>query len=69
MASRDNWGPLLVPSNELFVLGDRRDQSLDSQYFGFVTGDDVFARVRRVYFSRDDSTGTVRWERIGRLIR
>ena len=65
--SRDNWGPLLVPRDSIFVLGDRRDASLDSRYFGFVSGHRVLARVRRVYFSRDED-GSIPWSRIGQRI-
>jgi signal peptidase I len=63
-ASKNNWGPLLVPRDHYFVLGDNRDNSLDSRYWGFLARADVQGRVRRVYFSRD-STGRIRWSRIG----
>ena len=69
VASRDNWGPLVVPENRYFVLGDLRDESLDSRYLGFVAASQVIGRVRRVYFSRDDSTGEIHWSRIGHLVR
>jgi len=69
VASRDTWGPLLVPAGQYFVLGDNRTESLDSRWFGFVPAHEVLARVRRVYFSRDDSTGEIRWSRIGHAAR
>ena len=66
--SRDNWGPLVVPSGSFFVLGDNRTESLDSRYHGFVPANGIVARVRRVYFSLD-SSGSIRWSRLGRLVR
>jgi len=64
-ASRDNWGPLLVPANDYFVLGDNRDNSLDSRYWGFVPFEDVRGMPTRIYWSQDPETHTVRWDRIG----
>ena len=69
VASRNNWGPLAVPANVYFVLGDNRDNSLDSRYWGFVPAGDLLGEVHRVYFSRDPTTGGVRWSRFGRRLR
>jgi signal peptidase I len=66
-ASRNNWGPLAVPAGMYFVLGDNRDNSLDSRYWGFLPDSDLIGEVRRVYFSRD-STGHIRWSRLGHRI-
>jgi signal peptidase I len=63
--SRDNWGPLVVPASEYFVLGDNRDNSLDSRYWSFVSAGDIVGVPRRVYFSRDPKTSRIRWNRIG----
>ena len=69
--SRNNWGPLVVPSAHLFVLGDNRDNSLDSRYWGFVPDSMVKGRPVLVYFSyAPDSTTSVafltkvRWDRL-----
>jgi signal peptidase I len=67
LPSRNNWGPLLVPRDSVFVLGDNRDNSLDSRYFGFSARRDVVGTIRRVYFSRD-SLGRIRWGRLGRRV-
>jgi signal peptidase I len=62
--SRDNWGPLAIPSRMYFVLGDNRDNSLDSRYWGFLPQEDIVGKVRRIYFSRD-SSGRLRLSRFG----
>lgn len=66
--SRNNWGPLVVPAGNWFVLGDNRDNSLDSRYWGFVPADDIEGVARRVYFSRDAKTGRIRWARLGHAV-
>lgn len=74
--SRDNWGPLLVPPDRLFVLGDNRDNSEDSRYWGFVEQASVLGRPWVVYFSSEPSRASsfswlrnVRWDRIGGVVR
>ena len=74
--SRDTWGPLLVPIAHYFVLGDNRDNSADSRYWGFVERSAVKGRPLVVYFSYDRDTGDplswltdIRWSRVGSLIR
>ncbi len=74
-ASRDNWGPLVVPGRNYFVLGDNRDNSLDSRYWGFVADSLVRGQPVVVYYSYNpDSAGRfdwltrVRWKRFGELI-
>jgi signal peptidase I len=59
------WGPLIVPSGKLFVLGDNRGNSLDDRYLGFTNADSVRLSPRLVYFSWDPYTRSVRWSRIG----
>lgn len=64
--TRSTWGPIVVPPRMCFVLGDNRDNSLDSRYFGFVPLDSIIKRPIGVYFSRSPETGAIRWNRIGR---
>jgi signal peptidase I len=44
-ATRNNWGPLVVPPDSFFVLGDNRDRSADSRYFGFVPARLILGRT------------------------
>jgi len=65
----DTWGPLLVPSQKYFVLGDNRSESEDSRYDGFIDEHDIVAEATTVYFSRAYDAKKVRWNRIGLAIR
>jgi signal peptidase I len=64
---RDNWGPQKVPAGQLFVLGDNRDNSRDSRFWGFLPRDQVKGRALIVYWSYEASreeyqrTGAVQW--------
>ncbi len=50
-ALRDSWGPKVVPEGELLVLGDNRDNSRDSRFWGFLPRDQVKGRALIVYWS------------------
>jgi signal peptidase I len=72
--SRDNWGPIVVPPGHFFVMGDNRDNSADSRYWGFVPEAAVKGKPMIVYFSKDSRSpipwiDEIRFERIGDLIR
>ena len=71
--SRDNWGPVIVPAGQYFVMGDNRDNSYDSRYWGFVGRQVVRGRPLFIYYSFDRDSWRVlpfltaiRWERFGR---
>jgi len=68
VSPRDNFGPVKVPPGHLFVLGDNRDQSHDSRFWGFVPIRDVKGKAFIIYFSWDPRTYHIRWRRIGKLI-
>lgn len=58
----DKFGPVVVPSRKLFVLGDNRDHSYDSRFWGFVDISDLKGKTLYIYWARDRG-------RIGRQIR
>jgi signal peptidase I len=65
---RDNFGPVTVPEGALFVMGDNRDQSLDSRFWGFVNLKDVLGKAFIIYWSWDGNNHGPRWVRLGRII-
>ncbi len=67
----NDWGPVVVPSDSLFVLGDNRDDSYDGRYWGFLPRLNVLGRPLLVYFSYDQTSfrslaflTEVRWARL-----
>ncbi len=73
--TRNDWGPLVVPAGHYFVLGDNRDNSLDSRSWGFVPDSLMRGSPMFVYYSYAPDSGEafdwltrVRWARLGELI-
>jgi len=74
--SRNNWGPLVVPPKHFFVLGDNRDNSLDSRYWGFVPDSLLRGTPLVVYYSFTPDSAEpfawltqIRWARFGNVVR
>ncbi|HWR89258.1 MAG TPA: signal peptidase I [Dissulfurispiraceae bacterium] len=65
---RDNFGPYLVPRDKFFVMGDNRDQSYDSRYWGYVDLKEIRGKAFIIYWSWDSSKTMPRFGRIGKLI-
>jgi signal peptidase I len=63
----------IVPKDHIFVLGDNRDNSQDSRYWGFVDIKEVKGKAFTIYFSwnsnSEDLLGKIRWSRFAKLIR
>jgi signal peptidase I len=75
--SLHNWGPLAVPAGMFFMMGDNRDNSVDSRYYGLVPRKNLRGRPTFVYYSFDTDGGVayfravteIRWRRLGTWIK
>jgi signal peptidase I len=65
---RDNFGPIIVPEDQFFVLGDNRDNSRDSRFWGFVDRELIKGTPLIIYFSWNKEKFAPRFGRIGDLI-
>jgi hypothetical protein len=73
--NRDNYGPVIVPPHHYFMMGDNRDNSLDSRYWGFLPEENIVGEALILYFSWNKNAPLyrfykkIRWSRIGHLIK
>lgn len=70
--TRDNWGPIVIPEDRYFMLGDNRETSLDSRYWGLLEGWRLEGRAVFIYFSYNKESyrpfpwlREIRWGRLG----
>ena len=73
--NRDNYGPITVTDKFFFVLGDNRDNSEDSRYWGFVPRENILGKAEFIYWSWDPAVpyseiwNRVRWSRLFSVLR
>jgi signal peptidase I len=76
MDRRDDYGPVTVPEGYYFAMGDNRDNSQDSRWWGFLSRDYIKGKALMVYWSYEPENGNVtsfltgtRWNRLLHQIR
>jgi signal peptidase I len=62
------YGPVTVPADSYFVMGDNRDNSQDSRYWGFLKGEKIRGKAFMIYWSWDGEKHWLRWRRLGKVI-
>ncbi len=70
-------GPTVVPPNNLFVMGDNRDESYDSRFWKFVDMSELKGKAFMIYWSwngdgelsTESNDSFIRWNRLGKLLR
>ena len=75
VSRRDNYGPITIPPGAFFVMGDNRDNSTDSRFWGLVREHEIVGRTVMVLWSWDTEDGGllgrpahIRWDRIGTIL-
>ncbi len=82
LGSPEDFGPVTVPEDHYFVMGDNRNNSYDGRYWGFLSRDNISGTPSFIFFSRDESSvdlmqgrdavnrsGKVRWDRMFKKVK
>ena len=68
LVPRDDFGPILIPDDHVFVMGDNRENSQDSRYWGYLNVKKIRGKAQIIYWSWDRIENWVRFERFGKIL-